>query len=489
MRASLLPQWLLAIACLCGVIAAIAYGGGAEAQQPQPAPSGSVPSPDPMGPDPAPPVPGTVPGPLPAPDPNAPPPPAPVPGQVPHGPDHGLYPMFGNEMLPLKFMPPGTGASPMPSDEIFPPQTLTIRFNHAWHVKQLKQTCKVCHAAAYKSKKSKDRLMPDPAKTCDNCHDSDHSVLTKVTGGTEDPNGKCEFCHMGEGAGADFRVAKMVIPDPNLRMNHKAHLDRNIDCAQCHGMIAEVELATREQLPRMAGCFTCHAKSGSAQGQAKGHCTNCHLTEPSGLLLTSFDSGSLQPPTWLHGAAHTPDWIERHKNVAGAASELCGSCHSNKFCADCHDGKVRPRRVHPNDWISMHPEAGRQDNPRCTSCHQLQTFCADCHRRTGVARDVASDNRLAGRRFHPPPEEWSTAPRGPRHHAWEAERNLNACVSCHTERDCATCHATKGVRGGSGVNPHPLGFESKCGLAFSRNPRPCLVCHSSNDPLLAPCQD
>jgi len=144
--------------------------------------------------------------------------------------------------------------------------------------------------------------------------------------------------------------------------------------------------------------------------------------------------------------------------------------------------------VHPNDWLSMHPEAARQDNPRCTSCHAEQTFCADCHRRIGVARDSASGNRPEGRRFHPPSATWTVAPRSAGHHSWEAERNLNACVSCHTERDCATCHATKGVAGGQGVNPHPIGFAGTCASAFLRNPRPCLVCHQVGDANLGSCK-
>jgi hypothetical protein len=329
--------------------------------------------------------------------------------------------------------------------------------------------------------------MPAPAQTCDNCHDVDHSNLAKVVAGTED-NGQCSYCHLGDGAGKGGRVTKMVIPEPNLIMSHKAHLDRNIQCAQCHGMVEELELATREQLPRMAGCFSCHAKSGAAQGEAKGHCTACHIAEPSGRLRTEFSSGSLTPPLWLHGAGHTPDFLARHKMVAGGNSAMCASCHEDRFCTDCHDGKVRPRQVHPNDWISMHAQAGRQDNPRCVSCHQLQSFCADCHRRVGVARDTPSANRLAGRRFHPPPAVWTTGPRSMQHHAFEAQRNLNACVSCHTERDCASCHATKGLRGGAGVNPHPVGFTSKCKLALQRNPRPCLVCHTSGDRLFQQCQ-
>jgi len=399
----------------------------------------------------------------------------------------GLAPLSGDRSVPLDWMPPGTSASPVPSDEIFPPQTLTIRFDHEKHVEGIGMSCKTCHAKAYDSVDSKDRILPDPAQTCDNCHESNHADLARVTAGP-DAMGQCVFCHLGEDAGKGGNVARTVIPDPNLRFPHKTHLDRNIDCAQCHGHVEKLELATRDQLPRMAGCFNCHAMSGAAQGEAKGDCTTCHLTERGKTMATTFETGSLVPPDWLHMAGHTPDWIDRHKTIAANDSKFCGSCHTEESCAECHDGRVRNRKVHPNDWISMHPQAARLDNPRCTSCHQLQTFCADCHRRVGVARDVGAGAREVGRRFHPPPEVWTTAPRSGQHHSWEAQRNLNACVSCHTERDCATCHATRGVSGGAGVNPHPLGFESRCGSAMKKNPRPCLVCHQSGDAALRRCK-
>jgi hypothetical protein len=399
----------------------------------------------------------------------------------------GLAPLSGDRAVPLEWMPPGTNASPLPSDEIFPPQTITIRFDHQRHVEGIGLSCKSCHAAAYDSLASADRLLPDPTETCDNCHDTDHRDLAAVKAG-EGPIGQCGFCHVGAEAGAGGRVARTVIPEPQLRFPHKKHLDRNIDCGQCHGHVEKLELATREQLPRMAGCFNCHAMSGAAQGEAKGECITCHLTDRGGKMDTTFATGPLLPPEWLHMAGHTPDWIDRHKTIAANDSKFCASCHTEESCAECHDGRVRNRKVHPNDWISMHPEAARMDNPRCTSCHQLQTFCADCHRRVGVARDIGGGSREIGRRFHPPPEVWTTTPRGPSHHAWEAQRNLNACVSCHSERDCATCHATRGVGGGMGVNPHPLGFASRCGSAMRKNPRPCLVCHASGDGKLELCR-
>lgn len=490
MRAGATTQtWWLALACVLSVLLAVMPGGRAAAQTPLASPPAGAPSAAATGvPSAVSPELDTSPPPTAAPSATS---PSPVGNAHTASPDedvsHGRHAMHGGAMVPLEWMPPGTSASPLPSDRIFPPQQLTIRFNHTKHVKELQQNCKTCHAAAYQSTRATDSLLPSPAKTCDTCHDADHSNLADVKTGGE-PNGACGYCHLGENPGKDGKVAKLVIPQPNLRMNHAAHVKRNIECAQCHGEIAELELATREQLPRMAGCFQCHAKSGPAQGEARGACTGCHLAEPSGRLLVTFSTGQLQPPDWMHGAAHTADWLERHKSVAGTNSELCASCHSANFCADCHDGRVRPRDVHPNDWLSMHAQGARQDNPRCSSCHQLTSFCGDCHRRVGVARDSASEARLAGRRFHPTPDLWTQAPRSALHHSWEAERNINACVSCHSERDCAACHATKGIRSGGGVNPHPPSFVGDCRIPFQRNPRPCLVCHTSDDHLLGACR-
>ena len=364
---------------------------------------------------------------------------------------------------------------------------MALRFNHRKHVKTLNLSCKVCHAAAYSSESAADRLLPKPTETCDNCHDVDHSDPTRVRAGKE-ASGQCSFCHAGASAGEGGQIARVVVPRANLHFAHARHLARNIQCAQCHGQVGELELATRDQLPRMAGCLACHAMSGAAQGDARGTCITCHLTQPDGRVQTAYDTGALVPPRWLHEAAHDADWIERHKTVAADDSQFCATCHTSKECTDCHDGRVRPRKVHPNDWLSMHPQAARTDNPHCTSCHAEQTFCADCHRRTGVARDSPSGNQPTGRRFHPPPAEWTLAPRGPNHHAWEAMRNLNACVSCHTERDCVTCHATKGLSGGQGIDPHPAGFDAKCGQALQKNPRPCYVCHQSGDPTLRICR-
>jgi hypothetical protein len=382
---------------------------------------------------------------------------------------------------PAAVLPPGAFyPDPGPGDVIYPRQKLTIRFNHKKHVgKDVGLKCVDCHTDATKSVKAADRMMPPPA-TCDGCHGSNHADLQAVVSG-EEGFGSCDMCHAGWRKGQGNAVLRLELPTPHLRSNHKVHADRNIGCESCHGAVQEVELATREQLPRMRGCLGCHAMSGPSRGKAKNDCNTCHETKPDGLLRTTFAEGPMQPPRWMGSLEHTADFLERHKRVAADNSQTCGQCHSENYCTDCHDGRVRPRSVHPNDYISMHPIEARLDNPRCTSCHQEQQFCLPCHTRSGVTKSGSPGSLKAQGRFHPPARIWSDPPRTRQHHAWEAQRNLNACVSCHTERDCAVCHASQSV-GGRGFNPHPAGFASKCASVAQRNPRPCMVCHDTASP-------
>jgi hypothetical protein len=375
-----------------------------------------------------------------------------------------------------------------PSQAIFPPQVLPLRFDHKVHVQGRAMACTECHPGAATSRLSSDRLLP-AATVCDGCHETDHADLNAVGGDA----GRCSGCHVGHAPQHGNRVARVVLPRPNLRFDHRAHAVRNIGCRQCHAAVAERGLATRADLPTMRRCFDCHAAEGPSAGDARAECPVCHLTTEGDRLVTQFASGNMLPPRWLHGADHGPGWIERHKAVAAADSAFCSSCHAERECVDCHDGRVRPRRIHPNDWLSLHAVSARQASSDCGDCHRQQTFCVTCHQRVGVAMR-APTNAASGRgRFHPPTSIWTAPPRSAGHHAWEAQRNMDVCVSCHTERDCATCHATQAAGatrhpGTRTMNPHPPGFRTRCQGPFRRNARPCLVCHDPADPILAACR-
>lgn len=397
---------------------------------------------------------------------------------------------------PELYRPPGAVPGDNgPSPTIFPPQTLPLRFSHRRHTEVLGLSCLFCHDQAAQSTTSADRLLP-PATRCDACHDADHSDLDRVRPSRGRDAMVCASCHVGHQPSDGNRVRRLVVPAANLHFSHRAHHARNIGCPQCHGQVKKLDLATRDQLPRMRGCLRCHAAPPPAHGDASSDCRTCHLTGDGGRLVSQFSTGPLLPPSWLHNADHGPGWLERHKTVAAQNSTFCSSCHEESECIECHDGRVRPRPVHPNDWLSLHAVAALQDNPRCTSCHRQQSFCLTCHQRTGITMSGPQGNFAERGRFHPPKAQWTDAPRSTLHHAWEAQRNLDACVSCHTERDCALCHATAAMGGpgaqpgdgAMGKNPHPPGFRSRCATALAKNARPCLVCHTLTDPMLNSCR-
>lgn len=202
-------------------------------------------------------------------------------------------------------------------------------------------------------------------------------------------------------------------------------------------------------------------------------CTECHETLPDGRLRTRFPDRRLKPQsTWL-GLAHDQDWIVRHRWVAADRGDLCAQCHKERDCTSCHDGRNRPRAIHPNDWLTLHPQQARRSATDCQGCHALQTFCAECHARLGISQTSAPEVRT-GARIHPPAAQWTGAIN---QHGREAKRSLSACVSCHAEQDCVRCHA-------AGINaarsPHPSGFRERCGALLAANSRACVACHGAD---------
>ena len=395
----------------------------------------------------------------------------------------------------LSDRPPGTRSGDGgPSPVVFPPQRVPLVFTHARHAGARKLACQRCHPGAQTSHRASDNLLPK-GKSCDDCHHTDHGRSPVTATRTGDPLGRCGLCHLGMTGAAGPESVRL--PKPNLHFDHAVHRARNIGCAQCHGWVEHIDQATRDQLPRMSGCMGCHGLPGPGRGRARGDCQVCHL-ERGGRLVTSFGAGRLVPRAELGSARHDPSFLRRHAQVAGLDSSLCGNCHTERYCVDCHDGRLRPRAVHPGDWLNSHGLAARLQGPRCTSCHRQQSSCLTCHQRVGVTMNGPSALGAGRGRIHPPERIWTGLPRTRAHHAWEAQRNLSQCVSCHLERDCVVCHATAarggpgagpGDRLGHGTKPHPPGFFARCRAALNKNARPCLVCHAPGDPELRRCAE
>jgi hypothetical protein len=333
---------------------------------------------------------------------------------------------------------------------IFPVERRTVRFEHRVHGARAGLRCVDCHPDATSSRRASDLLLP-AGIACDRCHQTDHHDPLRAPAPAETVAGTCGRCHELV-AGELDRIAPQRYPQPNLRFDHGAHAARNIHCAQGHLGVANGRAEGRAGLPSMRRCATCHLAPRSARGDAPARCQTCHLTR-GGRLRTSFGGVPLLPPRWLGHAEHGPGFAEHHAEAAGTDSRFCANCHAESECAACHDGRRSPPALHPNDWLSLHGRAATLGSPRCESCHRRQSFCLGCHQRLGVAA-TGPTSATARRGRHPPaPAIWTDPPRTRAHHASAAQRNLEACIGCHVERDCVACHATAPGRRRRGNRP------------------------------------
>jgi hypothetical protein len=405
---------------------------------------------------------------------------------------------------PLKTPPKNKAWTPSPV--IFPEQQLPLRFFHDKHLAE-EVECTTCHETAETSIRASDNLLPtglEGEEVCTTCHDLEE-------GAKGDPPAACTTCHTDAYKPAFASGAKphesdkttnkpmpLVIPSPNLKMNHKIHIAKGIACTTCHGKMTDIQIATRENaLPMMGKCLDCH--NGV---KAPSECKTCHIAHPDGRLVTNLATGVLKPSGHYRNDAHNENYLKTHAQTARGDETYCSTCHADRFCLDCHSGVQRPMKIHPNNWVLMHPMSARRHDPTCSSCHRAQTFCLDCHKRMKVVSQ--SEFRLKGTgqgytlnklsSFHPPGWVGTVAKgsvRGRNHHSFQAQRNIRVCASCHTERTCTTCHSTTmgGTFKGLGISPHGMGFSGsrKCRALKARNMRVCTKCHNRADPLLLQC--
>jgi hypothetical protein len=376
---------------------------------------------------------------------------------------------------------------PIPvSPVIYPEQALPLRFSHALHLGRLKMACADCHTAALTSGSSLDILIPGEDR-CTPCHPIDRGDPDKATPAGAAP-ARCTTCHPGFTPGQP--VARVSIPRPNLKFDHRAHRERGIGCQACHQGVANVDLATREQLPRMPLCLDCHDGRRASDG-----CVTCHLADAGGRIQTTYPQGPLAPAGTLRGDAHDLSFRTDHRAAAQGGQAYCESCHKKEECIDCHDGVMKPLDFHAADYVALHAIEARRGSPDCTACHRLQTFCVGCHSRAGVTADgkgsqyVAPSEGPPGRRFHPP--GWveldgvgdlvtGDDSRGTNHHAFQAQRNIQQCASCHRESFCLKCHSAQPQS--RRINPHPNGWRGsrRCESLRRKNGRMCLRCHTED---------
>jgi hypothetical protein len=351
---------------------------------------------------------------------------------------------------------------------IYPPQKIPVLFSHEEHLKA-GADCQTCHDSTRKSAKAGDWNLPKHPE-CEACHD----IQGAQQGKKVDPPSSCQSCHPGFESTVQRAPARIDAPTANIHFNHQVHLEKKVDCKTCHQGVEGVQLATVNNLPKMATCLTCHdGKAASAE------CKTCHLTEPSGRLKLDLVSAFLRPMAGNpFGMDHGPRYEFTHGTRATLSRETCEACHSERDCQSCHNSLMKPLSVHPNDFIALHPLQARADVTKCQSCHRAQSFCTACHERAGAA--IEADASLQGQavKVHPDYNAF-VLDKGPRHHSIQASRDIMSCIGCHREETCIQCHSDvdRGGKAEFGINPHPAGFAQRCKQLAGKNDRACLKCH------------
>ena len=207
-------------------------------------------------------------------------------------------------------------------------------------------------------------------------------------------------------------------------------------------------------------CVTCHTRES---------CIACHRSRPT-VVLALHDSG----PGRAIGARiertkpayHLVNFADRHASQASSSPKSCSACHARQECLECHRPAAGAANgYHPAGFLTRHPAAafGRQTD--CSECHNPQQFCTTCHEQAGLT----SKGPLQGG-YHDAYDKFLLG------HGPSARRQLESCVTCHTERDCLFCHSAQTRH----FNPHGPGFDAD--RLRERNPQMCSACHGHNIP-------
>jgi hypothetical protein len=315
-------------------------------------------------------------------------------------------------------------------------------FEHRAHVLE-GIACVTCHPGMESAGDEGPLHLPDTA-TCLECHAQPHTQQ------------RCRDCH-----GDPFTEIELAGNRKHLRFSHAEHLaELPGQCVSCHRNVATegAELRTR-----IDACLDCH---GDDPRFARSECDTCHVDL------------SMDPRPPRSHMTHPADFADSHGPMAAGARDSCASCHSERFCTQCHGASVPalPWRLDPADpmapsvhragFRARHAEESRLAPASCASCHS-EKFCSDCHTDSGVAATGAAISASP----HPP--GWVSIGPGGNEHGRAARRDPAACASCHGgagEMLCVSCHQV----GGIGGSPHAPGWSSRQDLSDT----PCRLCHT-----------
>jgi hypothetical protein len=261
------------------------------------------------------------------------------------------------------------------------------------------------------------------------------------------------------------------------RFDHAGHIERGLDCSDCHGGEDEEWRA----MPPLETCMECHEEIDGEKPEPE-RAAAFYNAEGQGLWAHAGKQN--EEIIFSHKAHITEDdtgCLDCHQGVAESSEimtaslltmDSCVSCHEEKpeaaeyrSCADCHR-EIREDRAPPSHRLGWLREHGRQarmgafdDMPAdCSLCHK-RSDCDMCHR-AEPPRSHTQHFRLFG-------------------HAALASMDRHSCSTCHTEDSCAACHQDSVPRNHRGAFGSPFNRHCvDCHIPLRRSgEQGCGVCH------------
>lgn len=376
-----------------------------------------------------------------------------------------------------------------------------LDFEHPRHVREVASAgepdvaCASCHVDPRGPSMS---VVALDAERCLECHGApDDSHL--------EPGSACADCHRPLAAvdGGDHRFLSLPLPDAHdgrdflLGVHGEEAMAAVNRCATCHiqdqcaGCHVDAALEPIPQVPsapahwnvplipasypvpashqsdaferthgspepRAVDCSTCHTRDD---------CAACHIAPLPASAAALQERPQVRAPgvgleDRLPDSHDTPFFLSSHAVLAATGPESCGSCHSQSYCAECHDAPRSPG-YHPPSFGLRHSAAVGTQAMECSNCHNTAAFCRECHVEVGME----SVGRL-GAGYHDAEPVWLIR------HGAAARQGMEQCASCHEQKDCMQCHSSLGA---FKVSPHGPDFDPV--RAQEKNPWICRACH------------
>ena len=276
------------------------------------------------------------------------------------------------------------------------------------------------------------------AQSCPTCHARDY----------------CISCHVNA---PDEPAIRALQPDPR---SLAVKIDTSRPAPNSHS--EATFLKTHGTRTTMAAfrqeCSVCHSQQS---------CEACHIVPPRKVMdIPSEGPGRARGVVARRKRpeSHDSNFVDAHGRQAAAKPQYCATCHSREQCLECH--RPNPAAVagyHPADFLQRHPLAAYSREISCADCHNTGQFCKSCHAQAGLRTTSVLGTK---QKYHDANGSFVAG------HGQAARQSLESCVSCHTERDCLTCHSAVG---GRRFNPHGPGWDAE--RMRSKNPQMCIACH------------